>query len=86
VEGSDCHNGAVLKRDIFRYYSNPDAPIRTKQSRKRWADVQKQLEVRTTIPTGAGRSALESIAYESIAALQTISFVLVAAMNPQACM
>jgi hypothetical protein len=40
-----------LKQDILYYYLDPDAPISTKRDAKKWALVQKQLQVLTGMPT-----------------------------------
>ena len=45
---------AGLKEDILRYYADPAAPISTKQDKKRWALVKKQLGILSGIPTRAG--------------------------------
>ena len=44
---------AKLKEDIFNYYADPDAPISTKRSPKKWDQVQKHLKLLTSIPTRA---------------------------------
>jgi hypothetical protein len=41
---------AQLKQDIFRYYADPAAPISTKKDPKRWAAVQRALDVLKGIP------------------------------------
>ena len=42
---------ASLKQDILNYYADPDAPISTRRDKKKWAVVQKQLQVLTGMPT-----------------------------------
>lgn len=44
-----------LKQDILNYYADPDAPISTKRDKKKWALVQKQLQVLTGMPTKPDR-------------------------------
>ncbi len=34
-----------LQRDILNYYADPNAPITTKRNRRRWEQLQKELEV-----------------------------------------
>jgi hypothetical protein len=41
-----------LKEDVLAYYSNPDAPISTKQHPKAWAQVQQELERFKTMKAG----------------------------------
>ncbi len=41
---------AGLKQDIAAYYADPDAPISTKQNRKKWAEVQADLKILDTMP------------------------------------
>jgi Zinc dependent phospholipase C len=41
---------AGLKRDILDYYAGPDAPISTKRDTKKWALVQKQLQILSGMP------------------------------------
>jgi hypothetical protein len=45
----------ALKQDILNYYADPDAPISTRQDKKKWARVQKQLQVLTGMPTEPDR-------------------------------
>src|SRR5262249_6305160 len=40
-----------LKTDILEYYADSNAPISTKQDKKKWAQVQMQLEVLTRMST-----------------------------------
>jgi hypothetical protein len=40
-----------LKQDILQYYADPDAPISTRRDKKKWARVQRQLQVLSTMPT-----------------------------------
>jgi hypothetical protein len=40
-----------LKRDILRYYSDPNAPITTKKNQKKWAAVEFQLKILAAMPT-----------------------------------
>jgi hypothetical protein len=42
-----------IKEDIQAYYSNPDAPITTKQDPQRWAQVQGDLATLGLMPTSA---------------------------------
>ena len=44
-----------LKQDILNYYADPDSPISTKRDKKKWALVQKQLQVLTGMPTKPDR-------------------------------
>jgi hypothetical protein len=44
-----------LKQDILNYYADPNAPISTKRDKKKWARVQKQLQVLTCMPTKPDR-------------------------------
>ncbi|HVT97993.1 MAG TPA: zinc dependent phospholipase C family protein [Acidobacteriaceae bacterium] len=39
-----------LRQNILAYYSNPNAPIETKKHPKKWAKVQKELEVLRSMP------------------------------------
>jgi hypothetical protein len=52
---------AELKQDVLDYYADLQAPISTKNNRKRWAQVQKQLDVlrgMDTLPAGEIQKAL----------------------------
>ncbi|MEO8594911.1 MAG: zinc dependent phospholipase C family protein [Candidatus Solibacter sp.] len=40
-----------LKQDVLQYYADPDAPISTRRDKKKWARVQQQLLVLSTMPT-----------------------------------
>jgi hypothetical protein len=42
-----------IKRDIEAYYANTDAPIRTKKDPQRWEQVQKDLEILSSMKTSA---------------------------------
>ena len=42
--------GEGLKQDILQYYADPDAPISTKRDAKRWAQLQRHLQILTTMP------------------------------------
>ncbi len=42
-----------IKSDIEAYYSDPNAPITTKQHRRAWAEVQTDLKTLATMPTSA---------------------------------
>jgi hypothetical protein len=44
---------AQLKRNIFWYYADPAAPISTKKDPKRWAAVQRALDLLKAAPEGA---------------------------------
>ena len=39
-----------LKQDILEYYADPDAPISTKRDPKRWAELERQLQILTGMP------------------------------------
>jgi hypothetical protein len=40
-----------LKREILDYYSDPTAPISTKNNPQRWALLQDQLKILAAMPT-----------------------------------
>ncbi len=44
---------AGIKIAIQTYYANPDAPITTKQDRRRWAQVQADLQTLAAMPTSS---------------------------------
>jgi hypothetical protein len=45
-----------LKEDILQYYADPDAPISTKRDPKRWAELQRQLQILTSMPVDASNA------------------------------
>jgi len=42
-----------LKQDILQYYAEPEAPISTKRNPKRWAELERQLQILATMPVDA---------------------------------
>ncbi|HKD08572.1 MAG TPA: zinc dependent phospholipase C family protein [Bryobacteraceae bacterium] len=46
-----------LKQDIAHYYADPDAPISTKRDAKKWAELERQLEILTAMPVDASYAA-----------------------------
>ena len=44
-----------LKQDILQYYADPDAPISTKRDAKKWAQLQRDLQILTTMPVDPTR-------------------------------
>lgn len=53
--GSSRPVAGGLKEDVLNYYSDPNAPIRTKKNRKAWAQVERDLAVLRNMPAAPSR-------------------------------